>query len=83
MPEPFHGHWQKWAGREKKTYGSRERDEVKRAAFLAQLGDPRAAHLVYVDESGMDAQDDYGYGWSPAGTRVEGLKPGRRQGCVI
>jgi transposase len=30
----------------------------------------------------MDARDDYGYGWSPAGTRVEGLKPGRRQGRV-
>jgi hypothetical protein len=46
----------------------------KRAAFLAQLGDPRAAHLVYVDESGMDERDDYGYGWSPAGERVDGLK---------
>jgi hypothetical protein len=37
---------------------------------------------VYVDESGMDARDDYGYGWSPAGERVEGLKSGRRQGRV-
>jgi len=30
----------------------------------------------------MDARDDYGYGWSPAGARVEGLKSGRRQGRV-
>ncbi|XHX75883.1 MAG: transposase [Stenomitos frigidus ULC029] len=38
--------------------------------------------MVYVDESGMDARDDYGYGWLPAGARVYGLKSGRRQGCV-
>lgn len=37
---------------------------------------------MYVDESGMDARDEYGYGWSPAGERVDGLKPGRRQGRV-
>ena len=66
----------------KKTYGYRERDEAKRAAFLAQLVDPKASHLVYVDESGMDERDDYGYGWSPAGERLYGLKAGRRQGRV-
>lgn len=37
---------------------------------------------MYVDESGMDARDDYGYGWSSAGARVYGLKSGRRQGRV-
>ena len=37
---------------------------------------------MYVDESGMDERDDYGYGWSPAGERVDGLKSGRRQGRV-
>ena len=30
----------------------------------------------------MDARDDYGYGWSPAGERIDGLKSGRRQGRV-
>jgi hypothetical protein len=30
----------------------------------------------------MDERDDYGYGWSPAGERVDGLKSGRRQGRV-
>ena len=33
-------------------------------------------------ESGMDARDDYGYGWSSAGARVYGRKSGRRQGRV-
>jgi len=46
------------------------------------LGDPKAAHLVYVDESGMDERDDYGYGWSRSGERFYGLKSGRRQGRV-
>jgi transposase len=66
----------------KKTYGYRQRDEVKRAEFQAQLPDPRASHLVYADESGMDERDDYGYGWSAKGERLHGLKSGRRQGRV-
>lgn len=66
----------------KKTYGYRQRDEAKRAAFLAHLGDLKAPHLVYVDESGMDERDDYGYGWSKAGERVHALKSGRRQGRI-
>ncbi len=33
---------------------------------------------VYVDESGMDARDDYGYGWCQRGQRFEALKSGRR-----
>jgi len=37
---------------------------------------------VYVDESGLDERDDYGYGWSPVGERLHGLKSGRRQGRV-
>lgn len=70
------------ASRGKKTYGYRQRDEAKRVEFLAQLPDPKAPHLVYVDESGMDERDDYGYGWSEAGQRIDGLKSGRPQGRV-
>lgn len=66
----------------KKTYGYQERDEVKRSEFRQHLGDPKAPHLVYVDEAGMDERDDYAYSWSPAGERVYGLKSGRRQGRV-
>jgi transposase len=68
--------------RVKKTYGYRERNEAKRSEFREQLGDPKAPHIVYVDESGMDERDDYGYGWSPVGERFHGLKSGRRQGRV-
>lgn len=35
---------------------------AKRAEFLNYLEDRKAPHLVYVDESGMDERDDYGFG---------------------
>lgn len=66
----------------KKTYGHRQRDEQKRQAFLARVPDPRAQHLVYVDESGMDERDAYGYGYAPAGERCYDLKSGQRGGRV-
>lgn len=37
---------------------------------------------MYVDESGMDERDDYGYGYSKAGERLHALKSGRRQGRI-
>jgi transposase len=66
----------------KKTYGYRERDATKRAAFLEELATIPLAQRVYIDESGMDERDDYGYGWSPRGQRLEALKSGRRSGRV-
>jgi hypothetical protein len=33
---------------QKKPYGHIQQDEAKRAAFLSELGDPTAFHLVYV-----------------------------------
>jgi hypothetical protein len=61
-------------GREKKTYGYRERDETKRDRFRAQLAAIPASQRVYVDESGMDERDDYGYGWCERGKRFEAFK---------
>ncbi|MBW4661866.1 MAG: IS630 family transposase [Drouetiella hepatica Uher 2000/2452] len=66
----------------KKTYGYSQRDEAKRADFIAQLEDAKAPHLIYVDESGRDERDNYGYGYSPVGERFYDLKSGRRQGRV-
>jgi hypothetical protein len=42
----------------KKTYGYRERDAAKRAAFLVQLAAMPLPQRVYIDESGMDERDD-------------------------
>ncbi|MDF5712149.1 MAG: IS630 family transposase [Nostoc sp. S4] len=66
----------------KKTYGYRERDDSKRAIFIQQLEKIPDSLRVYVDESGMDARDDYGYGWCKRGQRFEALKSGRRTGRV-
>lgn len=49
---------------------------------MKELGEPKSAHLVYVDESGMDERDDYGYGYAPIGERFYALKSGRRQGRI-
>lgn len=43
---------------------------------LARVADEQ---LVYVDESGMDARDDYAYGYSPRGKRCFALKSGTRK----
>ena len=63
---------------EKKTYGYRERDEDKRKKFLAKIRDKRPEQLVYIDESGMDNREDYGYGWNELGKRYYDLKSGKR-----
>lgn len=68
--------------REKKTYGYRERDEVKRQAFIAQLTTQADETIVYVDEAGMDNREDYDYGWNEKGQRFHALKSERRQGRV-
>ena len=64
--------------RKKKTYGYRERDEDKRKKFLAKIRDKRPEQLVYIDESGMDNREDYGYGWNELGKRYYDLKSGKR-----
>jgi hypothetical protein len=63
---------------EKKTYGYRERDEEKRQLFIQELQNCNPEELVYVDESGIDNRDDYGYGWNEKGERFYDLKSGRR-----
>jgi len=62
----------------KKTYGYRERDPLKREQFLAELATIAESQRIYMDESGMDARDDYGYGYSERGQRFHALKSGQR-----
>ena len=66
----------------KKHTGTANGMKLARAEFLGQLENPKAPHLVYVDESGMDERDNYGYGYSPCGERFYDLKSGRRQGRI-
>jgi len=75
--------WHASAGLEKKdVWRERERDDAIRAAFVAQLAAIPPSQRVYVDESGMDERDDYGYGWCERGKRFEALKSERRGGRV-
>lgn len=63
---------------QKKTYGYRERDEAQRQAFCQQLASYAPEQLVYVDETGVDDTEDYGYGWCERGERFHELKLGHR-----
>lgn len=49
---------------------------------MTQLATIALSQRVYVDESGMDERDDYGYGWCERGARFPALKSGRRGGRV-
>jgi len=48
------GSEENWLYSKKKTYGYRERDEVKRQTFVAHLSALPPSKIVYIDESGMD-----------------------------
>ena len=56
--------------------------EVKRQQFLEQLATWSPEKIVYVDESGMDNREDYGYGWNSQGERFHADKSGKRKGRV-
>ena len=56
--------------------------EEKRQEFIKKLGKYSATELVYIDESGMDNRDEYGYGWNEKGKRFHALKSGSRGGRV-
>lgn len=62
----------------KKTQGYRERDEEKRQEFIVKLSQNKPEERVYIDETGIDNRDDYGYGWNEKGQRFYDLKSGNR-----
>ncbi len=67
-----------FASLEKKTYGYRERDELKRQEFQAQLNTKLPAQIIYVDEAGIDNREEYAYGYCGVGQRFYALKSGKR-----
>ena len=46
--------------------------------MLAYLRAKDPNTLVYVDESGIDNTEEYGYGWNEKGQRFQALKAGKR-----
>jgi transposase len=61
-----------------KSYGYRERDEIKRQEFQEKLKAKVKAQIIYIDEAGIDNRDDYPYGYCEIGKRFEALKSGKR-----
>ena len=63
----------------RQTYGYQERDQKERQEFLSQLSKLSPKSIVYIDESGMNNQQQYDYGWNQKGERFYSLKSGKRQ----
>lgn len=55
---------------------------MKRSLFKEEIAVYEPYEIVYIDESGMDSREDYGYGWNLRGQRFYALKSGKRQGRV-
>ena len=68
--------------RKKRLTATANASESKRQQFLEQLATWEPEKIVYVDESGMDNRDDYGYGWNELGERFHADKSGQRKGRV-
>jgi hypothetical protein len=49
---------------------------VKREEFKTEIGMYKPEEIVYIDESGMDNREDYGYGWNERGKPLYALKSG-------
>ena len=63
---------------QKKHYHYRECDEAEREIFLKALAEIPEEKRVWVDETGMDSDESYPYGWAPRGVRCLAHKPGNR-----
>jgi hypothetical protein len=58
--------------------GDQERDELERKAFLDKIATYEPEQLIYMDESGINNNEVYEYGWNEKGSRYYSKKPGVR-----
>ncbi|WP_265043929.1 transposase [Wolbachia endosymbiont (group A) of Scambus nigricans] len=59
----------------KKTFLYQERNEEKRKEFIEKIAMIEEKNLVFIDESGIDNNEFYAYGWAPKGKRLFAEKP--------
>ena len=59
----------------KKTFLYQERDEEKRKEFTEKIAMIKEKNLVFIDESGIDDNEFYAYGWAPKGKRLFADRP--------
>ncbi len=63
----------------KKTITYLERSEEALNLKREKLALYRPSQRIYIDESGIDRNESYPYGWSQLGERFVGSRPGKRQ----
>ena len=63
---------------EKKLTVTEKEIKTKEKNFWPRLRDKRSEQLVYIDKSGMDNREDYGYGSNELGKRYYDFKSGKR-----
>jgi transposase len=59
----------------KKTFLYQERDEEKRKEFREKVGKIKEENLIFIDETGIDDNEFYKYGWAKKGKRLFSNKP--------
>lgn len=59
----------------KKTFLYQERNEEKRKEFADKIVKIKEEDLVFIDESGIDDNEFYAYGWAPKGRRLFANRP--------
>ena len=60
----------------KKTYNYLERDQKARTEFMAKLPLYQPKQLIYMDESEIDSNESFPYGWCEPGQRFYAQRPG-------
>ncbi len=60
----------------KKTFGYKNRCEIKRQEFLKDLEKRSDKQIIYIDECGLRKNEVYQYGWAPKNSRLYDLKEG-------
>ena len=61
----------------KKTFGYLERNEEKRSEYIKTIGKMDKDNLVYIDESGIDANIAKERGWGKRGVVLHGKRSGK------
>ena len=64
--------------RKKKQYGYQERNEEERKIFRDKIAEINPDDIVFADETGIDNNETYPYGYAPRGERLHGFKLGHR-----
>jgi transposase len=62
----------------KKSFGYKQRDEVKREKFIQEIASIDPKSLVYLDEAGIRKNEAIEYGWSKKGERLYDFRDGAR-----